>query len=389
MALDIIRRVLRAVKRHFKDYIWKLKYHPEATTSLSNAVLFESFSGRLIGDSPKDIFLFLRKNRPDLKLYWTISTSSQAPQGSIGLVRGSRKWLRVLATAKYLVNNANFPSYFRKAQGQVYLQTWHGTPIKRLGREIIKNKLSKIYLQTMDREATFWDYLISPSPYCTEVFPAALNYSGPIIETGYPRNDRLIIQPSGVRSQIRKQLGVADGVNLVLYAPTWRDFNRGPNGQWESENFLKLNAEMPVGFQLAYRGHSNTHLSHESHSTGEAIDLTLFPDVTQLYLAADVLITDYSSVMFDFTVTGKPILFLAPDLSRYEEERGFYFDYRATVPGPVLKTPQDVLDALSRLDKIKNEYAAKYKNWQERFNPLEDGHSTKRVVEIVFSANHG
>jgi CDP-glycerol glycerophosphotransferase len=194
----------------------------------------------------------------------------------------------------------------------------------------------------------------------------------------------LVTQPIGVRNQVRKKLGIADGVKLVLYAPTWRDSKRSPTGQWESVNFLKANVELPAGFQLAYRGHSNTHLSHESDCTRGSIDVTLFPDVTELYLAADVLLTDYSSVMFDFTVTGKPILFLAPDLSLYEEQRGFYFDYRATVPGPVLKTTEEVLSALDALDEITKKYQSKYKSWQERFNPLEDGHATQRVIDIVF-----
>ena len=377
-------RIMGALRRRRKDWIRKLQYRPQDTKVLANAVLFESFTGKGIGDSPKDIFLALKEQRPDLKFYWTISATTEAPEGSIGVVHGSRQWLKVLATAKYLVNNTNFPWYFRKVEGQVYLQTWHGTPLKRLGREIVNNKLTKSYLNTMDREATYWNYLISPSPYCTEVFPGAFNYKGRIIETGYPRNDRLVIQPAGVRERVRKQLGVADDVKLVLYAPTWRDFKRSPTGKWESVNFLEANLALPSGFQLAYRGHSNTHLSHKSDTAGGAIDVTLYPDVAELYLAADVLITDYSSVMFDFTVTGKPVLFLAPDLPLYEEERGFYFDYRATVPGPILNTSAEVVESLGKLDEIVKQFNTKYNSWQKRYNSVEDGHATQRVIDIVF-----
>ena len=349
-----------------------------------DCVLFESYAGKVIGDSPKDIFLALQKTRPNLKFYWTISANQKAPQGSIGLVHGSRQWLKVLASAKYLVNNSNFPWYFRKAEGQVYLQTWHGTPLKRLGRDIHSNKLTKGYLETMDREATYWNYLISPSSYCTKTFPAAFNYAGQIIETGYPRNDRLVIPPTGLREEVRKKLSLTGDVKLVLYAPTWRDSNRSQSGHWEGVNFLKPELKLPPGFQLAFRGHSNTHPLHNVNTAGGAIDLTLYPDITELFLAADVLITDYSSAMFDFTVTGKPVLFLAPDLSMYEEERGFYFNYRQTAPGPILSTSEEVVEALGKLDLIIKQYEAPYASWQKLYNSLEDGNATQRVIDVVF-----
>jgi CDP-glycerol glycerophosphotransferase len=113
--------------------------------------------------------------------------------------------------------------------------------------------------------------------------------------------------------------------------------------------------------------------------------VTKYPDVTELYLAADVLITDFSSVMFDYTVTGKPIMFLAPDLERYRAERGFYFDFENEAPGPILKTDQEVLFALTKLETISSEYHAKYRAWQQKFNSLEDGHAAKRVVDTVFN----
>jgi CDP-glycerol glycerophosphotransferase len=143
--------------------------------------------------------------------------------------------------------------------------------------------------------------------------------------------------------------------------------------------------ELPPGFQMLYRGHTNTHAAHKTKVAGGAIDVTKYPDVTELYLAADILITDFSSVMFDFTVTGKPVLFLAPDLERYRAERGFYFDFEATAPGPILKTDSEVVAALARIDEISAEYSVKYRAWQQKFNSLEDGKAAARVADIVFS----
>lgn len=381
-------RVLGALRRRRSDWLRKLQYRPQATTKLRDAVLFESFQGKVIGDSSLDIFHELKSRRSDLEFIWTTSATTTAPAGARAVRHGSKEWLRAIATSKYLVNNTNFPWYFRKVAGQVYLQTWHGTPLKRLGRDIENNHLTKSYLDTMDREATFWDYLISPSPFCTEIFPGAFNYPGEIIETGYPRNDRLSKTTSAERQRIREKIGISDPSEIVvMYAPTWRDYNRSATGNWQSVNYMNENVELPAGFTMIYRGHTNTHAAHKDDVAGRAIDVTMYPDVTELYLAADVMITDYSSVMFDYTVTGKPIMFLAPDLERYRAERGFYFDFEDTAPGPILNSETEVLQALGRIDQVSKLYEKRYRAWQRKFNGLEDGRSAARVVDRVWGTN--
>lgn len=379
-------RVLGALNRRRADFFRQLQYKPQNTTQLRNAVLFESFQGKMIGDNPLDIFNEVKRVRPDLELFWTIQKGkSKAPEGATGVVHGSKQWLELLATAKYLVNNTSFPWYFRKVEGQVYLQTWHGTPLKRLGRDIPGNTLTQSYLNTMDREASYWNALISPSAYCTNIFPSSFSYNGLILETGYPRNDRLTNQPAGLREKVRQQLGVTDDKTwLVLYAPTWRDYNRSATGKWQTVNYIEQDTKLPAGFQLMFRGHTNTHAAHTSKVAGGAIDVTTYPDVTELYLAADVLITDYSSVMFDFTVTGKPVIFLAPDLAEYESKRGFYFDFRAEAPGPICNNTAEVFQSLLTLNEISQQYAGKYAAWKAKFNALEDGKAAERVVAAMF-----
>ena len=378
-------RVLGALRRRRSDWLRKLQYRPQTTTKLREAVLFESFQGKVIGDSSLDIFHELKSRGTDLEFIWTTSATTQAPAGARAVRHGSKEWLRAIATSKYLVNNTNFPWYFRKVSGQIYLQTWHGTPLKRLGRDIENNHLTKSYLDTMDREATFWDYLISPSPFCTEIFPGAFSYRGEIIETGYPRNDRLSKTTSAERQRIREKIGITDPSEIVvMYAPTWRDYNRSATGNWQSVNYMNENIELPAGFAMIYRGHTNTHAAHKQEVAGRAIDVTMYPDVTELYLATDVMITDYSSVMFDYTVTGKPIIFLAPDLERYRAERGFYFDFEDTAPGPILVSEAEVLKALGRIDQVSKLYEKRYRAWQSKFNGLEDGGSAARVVDLVW-----
>jgi CDP-glycerol glycerophosphotransferase len=364
----------------------KLVYLPSRSKPLQQSVLFESFSGKQVGDSPLDIAVELQKTHPELSLIWTITPGqNQAPAGMVGLKQGSTRWLKALARSKYLVNNANFPSYFRKRDGQIYLQTWHGTPLKMIGNDIRNNRTSKVYQDTMIRESGYWDYLISPNAYCSKIFPKAFNSKAQLLEVGYPRNDRLISLASDERQSIRQSLGVSDpSQTLVLYAPTWRDAERGSKGGWEAVDYLDENSQLPTGYTLLYRGHANTHASHKKRTADNVIDVTLYPDVANLFIAADVLVTDYSSVMFDFSVTGKPIIFLTPDIESYERDRGFYFDFRSEAPGPILLSAPEVLEALTKLPKLSKDYAEKYRAWRDKFNPKDDGNATARVIKAVW-----
>jgi CDP-glycerol glycerophosphotransferase len=384
-------RIIGALNRRRLDFFRNLRYQSAKSGNLQDSVLFESFQGKVIGDNPLDIFHELKKQRSDLKFFWTVQKNkTQAPAGSTAVIHGSAQWLKLLATSKYLVNNTNFPWYFRKSTGQIYLQTWHGTPLKRLGRDIPGNSLTASYLNTMDREATYWNALISPNKYCTDIFPKAFNFSGRIIETGYPRNDRLKNDTGEIRARVRNQLGIKDEqTTLILYAPTWRDYKRSATGAWLQVNFMEQAISLPTNSKLAYRGHTNTHSSRSKPIPSGAIDVTNYPDVTELYLAADVLVTDYSSVMFDFSVTGKPIIILAPDISEYQAKRGFYFDFLGEVPGPVCTSNAELVQALAHLKTNAKNFSEKYSRWQAKFNHREDGRAAQRVVsEIFLDSNH-
>ena len=380
-------RIFGAIRRRLVSSLRKAQYRSGALPIAKGTVLFDSFSGKNIGDSPLDIFLELRKTHPNLKFYWTTNAKSKAPNGSFGVKFESREWFDVLASAEFIVANSALPWYFKKVAGQTYLQTWHGTPLKKLVHDVPSGGVSKTYLETMDRDSEAWDYLISPSRYCTDIFRKAFRYNGRILETGYPRNDRLVTSSSSDRKRIRESLGVFDSKTvLVLYAPTWRDYQLTSSGNFDLVSYLRPNLELPSGFRLMLRGHSMTHSVDSSKAAGIAIDVTNYPDITDLYIAADVLITDYSSAMFDFAVTGKPMLFLAPDLKRYETERGFYFDFEALAPGPILKSELEVLEALSKLPEIAQQYQNSYQQWREKFVSKDDGAATRRVISEVWGS---
>jgi len=360
-------------------------YRP-GTQRLRDQVLLVSFGGNQVSDSPLDISLELSKTHPNLKLVWGVKSASQeVPVGHGKVVVGTTAWFTALAKSRYVVTNNNLPFYYRKSPGQIYLQTWHGTPLKRIGNDILENKMTAAYNNAMAREGKYWDYLISPNAFSTEILPRAFGFGGRILETGYPRNDRLTNTSENERLAIREKLGINDPTEtVILYAPTWRDYSKDAEGRWASVNNLDVN-KLPADVKVLYRGHSNT-LASERSLGENVIDVTAYPDVTELYLVADLLITDYSSVMFDFSVTGKPMLFLCPDLDEYVSSRGFYFDFAEQAPGPILKSSDEVAEAVKNLGKIQLDFNKKYSNWRHKFNDLEDGKASSRVVAAVFHA---
>jgi CDP-glycerol glycerophosphotransferase len=372
-------RILGALRRRRLYWFRGPIYRTFSKLPLTGTILFESFQGKVIGDNPYAIFTEVRSRDLKFELLFTVNSRTAAPDGARGVKHGSIAWLRALATSKVLVNNTNFPGYFRKRPGQKYIQTWHGTPLKRLGRDIVDVVPTGSYLKMMDREASFWDYLISPSSYCSELFPTTFGFSGKIIETGYPRNDILTTRALD-RDKIRQALGIEDKNKLVvLYAPTWRDTNRTATGNWKPVNFLTEDLAQSVTW--LFRGHTNTHQAHSNKVAKGAIDVTDYKNVAELYLAADVLVTDYSSSMFDFSVTGKPMIFLAPDFEEYVSKRGFYFDFEKLAPGPILRDGSKLSETLENIESVKAEYAQRYLAWQQKFNSLEDGHASARVVD--------
>lgn len=357
-----------------------------------DSVLFESFQGRNITCNPRAIWQELVDRGSSLKMYWSVNDHSvSVPDGTTPLIRLSREWYRVLGSAKYLVNNSNFPALFRQAEDQVYIQTWHGTPLKKIGHDIGRVLFSyRNYLELMDREAAGWSTLLSPSKFCNEVFPHAFAYDGDVYESGYPRNDVLLNNPEQAAGRARKLLGLEnDTRKVLLYAPTWRDDQFvGRPGRYQSVYHLDFEAfarDLGDEYLIAVRGHSNTLLYGTGVRGDGVIDVTRYPEVADLYALADVLVTDYSSVMFDYSVTGKPLLFLAPDIADYRDRvRGFYFDFEATSPGPILSTTSELISEVQQISQMQLAYKERYAAFQARYNSAEDGRAAARVVDRFF-----
>jgi CDP-glycerol glycerophosphotransferase len=343
-------------------------------------VLFDSYRGRY-SDNPRALSEPLRRLRPDLPQTWVVrpSTASQIPDWAARVEFGSPAYLRALGAATHVITNLEMPGYFAKRKGTTYVQTWHGTPLKRLAFDVVDPRFVEEprYLERLAADVAKWDVLVSPNPFSTPLFRQAFRYGGEVIETGYPRNDILNApDATATREAVRASLGIEG--RAVLYAPTWRDSRI-------FELQLDLDRLRTPGTTLLVRSHAIAPIDLPPGHSDWVLDVSEHPDIRELYLAADVLVTDYSSVMFDFAVTGRPMLFFTYDLEYYRSDlRGFYFDFEADAPGPLLDSTAAVAEALEDLESVSARYAGAYERFVARFCPLDDGGAAERVIDAVF-----
>jgi CDP-glycerol glycerophosphotransferase len=307
----------------------------------------------------------------------------------------------VLAQARYVIFNDMLPPWFRKRDGQTCLQTWHGTPLKRIGFDVAQPQFGTglIYNDLLRQDVTHWDLLLSPNGFSTSVFRRAFGYDGEIMESGYPRNDPLHGSSHGPQhgpdreqraAAVRQRLGLPDGKRVVLYAPTWRDDAAIREGRYQFDLRLDLAAAAEAlggDHVLLLRLHTKARRDPLDAADGFVLDVTRYPDITDLYLISDVLVTDYSSAMFDFAGTGRPMLFFTYDLEHYRDSvRGFYFDFEAEAPGPLLATSTEVIKALRDTSGVPDSYAGAYQAFAAKYAALEDGKAAERVVDRLFHA---
>ena len=357
---------------------------------LENAVFFESFYGRNASCNPLAIDRELARVAPQVTRYWSVTDRSvQVPPGAIAVVEGGPEWWRARGVARLLVVNDWLRRRYHRRQGQRVLQTWHGTPLKRLA--LHRPGFDPRRAVAVWRESRRWDALLAQNEYAASILrrayafmPAFALKARQLWVEGYPRNDALVRDDAGERAATRALLGIDEGQRVVLYAPTWRDDR---TEMVEFAGARELATDLGDDVVVLVRGHSRTLQPGRDADGTRVIDVTGFPDTTRLLLAADALVTDYSSVMFDFSATGKPMYFLVPDIEHYRGElRGFYFDLEAHAPGPVVRTRDALLEVLRDEDAVRERYAARYAAWRAKFNGRDDGHAAARVVERMLRA---
>ncbi|MGH1549083.1 CDP-glycerol glycerophosphotransferase family protein [Leifsonia poae] len=404
MKLSRLKRLPSRVKRAAR---YEIHAHWRRQPIVQGSVFYESFSGNGMLDNPEALFreLLAAPDLHHLTHIWALSDLSlyraavQEFSGDdrVTFVRyGSAAYYRALATSQYLVNNATFPPDFSKRPGQVYLNTWHGTPLKRMGYDIEGGALATA---NIIRNFVQADYLLSANPFMSEQmyqtgYKLTGVYRGTLVEEGYPRIDRQFLDERE-RELVRQRL-VGAGIPLgdrkvILYAPTWKGATFG-RPEDDLDALLAHIAQIEERIDTSrYAVLLKTHQTvHAMAADRPELKRMLVPNEipTNLVLGAtDMLISDYSSIFFDFLQTGRPIVFFTPDLADYAGTRGLYFEPEEW-PGPVLMSAREVGDELHAIaengDAVPEASREKYLDMQRRFTPYEDGQASKRVVDIVF-----
>lgn len=292
---------------------------------LANGILFESYNGKSANDNPRALFDAIRAKREDIPLYWSVRDRRiDVPDGGIPVVEGTAAWHKAMATSRVWVNNNNFPYYIRKREGQFYLQTWHGTPIKKLLLDISRREVPLSYRRIMRSEVPQWDLLLAQSEEAAKSLRASLGHEGDIVVGEQPRNARLF-HCLRRQDEIRKQLGLGADERVILYVPTWRNADRdGRHMRWRQFLDPQRLAEA-TDARVLVRAH---HVAKPEKTNFPGVnDVSDYPHVEDLMAVTDVLITDYSSIVYDFDLTGGMAVHFVPDLKSYGKERGTYPDW--------------------------------------------------------------
>ncbi|MBC9725485.1 CDP-glycerol glycerophosphotransferase family protein [Streptomyces sp. TRM68367] len=351
--------------------------------------VFAAYWNRGVTCNPAAIAAELAKRAPQIRPVWVVTAQNAPllPPGTDHVVPGTRRYWEVLATARYLVNNVNFPNALVKRPGQIHLQTHHGTPLKRMGVDQMPFPAAAqgidfgALLERVDK----WDYSLSANSHTTRMWQRAYPARYTSLDYGYPRNDVYYKATAQDIRAIRARLGIQPGRRAVLYAPTHRDYEAGWTPRLDLAALADRLGENTV---LLVRGHYfyNGTASPLTglRRTGRIVDVSSYDPVEDLCLAADVLVTDYSSIMFDYANLDRPIVIHADDWDTYCTTRGVYFDLLAEPPGQVSRTQQDLTEILTT-DAWRDESAAKTRAvFRRRFCEYDDGRAAERVVRRVF-----
>lgn len=364
---------------------------------LNDVVFFESFHGASYSGNPKAICEKILSGRHPLRCVWSLEDMSTAvPPGVKKVKTMSWEWYWHHARARVLVHNTEFKENLPLRAEQTYINTQHGTPLKLMGSDMVE-RLPEFKGQAkrwnyMPKNGR-WSYLVSPNQHTTEVFRRVFQFDGPVLEVGYPRND-IFFHKNGPQdiSALKQKLNIPEGKQVILYAPTWR--NQGTSRQ---DNAFKLR----IGLDTLQKRFGETHvvilrLHHlmagdaraEVAGYGERMSNFAFDrsgadcDIQELMLVSDLLVTDYSSVMFDYSVLRRPIVFFAYDLDEYSgATRGMYFDLEKMAPGPVVRDVEELVAAISDVAGWQPKFSERQKLFHEKFCAWDKGDAAQAVLE--------
>ncbi len=355
-------------------------------------VVFSSFLGKQYADSPKAIYEYMVAHYPDYEFVWVFNeTGRKLPGNAKQVKRFSLAYYYHVATAKYWVSNMRQPLHLKKREGNIFLETWHGTPLKRLVFDMDEvYSANPKYKKNFYQQSRLWDYLIAANSYSSDIFKSAFKFDGKMLEYGYPRNDTLYKNNNDdYIKKVKKSLNMPLDKKVILYAPTWRDDEFYEAGKYKFDlkfDLQKLREKLGQDYIILLRMHYfiADHLNIDGFE-GFVYNLSKHDDIADLYLISDILITDYSSVFFDYSNLRRPILYYAYDLEKYRDQlRGFYLDYENQMPGPIVKTTDEIIHAIKHINDVEEQYKERYDEFYDKICGWETGHATEKIVQEVF-----
>ncbi|MGW6272992.1 bifunctional glycosyltransferase/CDP-glycerol:glycerophosphate glycerophosphotransferase [Streptomyces sp. NPDC055060] len=388
-----VARRLKERKKKLRARAMRLAYRTDLRRPLDpHLAVYGAYWNRGISCNPAAIHAKARELAPHVRGVWVVSGRNRhrVPDGVEYVVEGSRRYWQAMARATYLINNSSFPGGFTKRPGQVYLQTHHGTPLKKMGLDQRRYPAGThgISFQKILDHTDQWDFSLSANPHSTEVWERVYPSTAyQALEAGYPRNDVYFTAGDEDVARVRAELGIADGRTVLLYAPTHRDYQKGFLPRLDLERFVRV---LGPAYTVLVRAHYFYGADAGLRAHPQLVDVTGHPRVEDLCLASDALVTDYSSLMFDYACLDRPIVTYAPDWQAYRLARGTYFDLLSGRPGETpgaVATTEDELAALFRDGRWDTAGTAQLrKAFRARFCPYDDGRAAERVVRRLFLA---
>jgi CDP-glycerol glycerophosphotransferase (TagB/SpsB family) len=400
-----IKKIIQPVYMPAKDK-GKRKYYHYLTLPINDKCIFyEAFAGLGILDNPRAIFKALLSDSDfqDFTHIWAVDnitlTEDNLREFSLKsnvkiIKKDSADYYKYLATSKYLISNSTFGYFFEKRPEQVYINTWHGVPTKYMGYEHTIERVENS--RGPARNYLMADYLISANRFMTDVmyrraYKADGLFEGKILETGYPRSDSIIHADTEYVSQKLNDIGIKTDKKIILYAPTWKGnlYNQLDYDVAEFKSTVRKLSESINGenYRIYLRVHYFLYKILAKDAELEPLLIPFTIDTNELLSVVDVLISDYSSIFFDFITTNKPIVFYMPDLEQYSSGRGLYVPI-SKLPGFVSSDLSAVADVLGDICADETSYTAKYApllyEMKEWCSYNDDGDSCKRLIDIIF-----
>lgn len=378
MNKEIIKK--KIIKSYFVKIIFVMIFYIFRVFRIKQKkILFQNFGGNNYGDNPKYIADELIKNN-EFELVWVVKNIdySKFPNGIRLVKKYSFRYFYDMVTSKVWVNNARFEWFVRKRKHQFYIQTWHGGVGLKKVEQAAQDTLPKKYIIGAKNDSKMIDAAISNSKYRTDIYKNSFWYTGKVYEYGSPRNDIYFRKnlTDKIREKIRNYYSIDDDKKILLFAPTFRSDKKFNYLSFNIEQLLK---ELNYEYVLFVRMHADTKISIDINNSN-VIDVSSYPDVNELMIASDMAISDYSSLIFDYIYTKKPIYLYAPDYDTYIKERGFLVDYNS-LPFPICFNKSKLIESIKN-----NEFNLKKKDIQKFISNkriVDDGNASRRVVSMI------